>query len=55
MAIEIKKTWDEDRMRRDRLERLQTEMQKLDVGALYITGINSRYVLNAKVPSVASL
>jgi Xaa-Pro aminopeptidase len=54
MALEIKKTWDEDRMRRDRLERLQSEMQRQDVGALYITGINSRYVLNAKVPSVAT-
>jgi len=54
MPIEIQKTWDEDRLRHDRLERLQEEMQKLDVGALYITGINSRYVLNEKVPSVAT-
>src|SRR5581483_9303127 len=55
MAIdEMKPTWDADRLRRDRLERLQSEMQRLDVGALYITGINARYVLNEKVPSVAT-
>ena len=46
-----KVTWDEDQIRRDRLVLLQEEMQKHDVGALYLgSGVTARYVLNKKVP-----
>lgn len=51
MPKEIRKTWDEQRLRRDRLARLQEQMKTRGIGALYLTdGVNVRYVLNLKVP-----
>ena len=44
-------TWDAQRLKQDRLRRLQEGMKRRDIGALYLTeGTNIRYVLNQQVP-----
>src|SRR6266571_2984551 len=51
--MEVEKTWDDDRLRRERLALVQAEMRKQGLGALYINnGTTVRYLLNIKVPSV---
>ena len=43
--------WDHERLKRDRLAMLQAEMQRQDIGALYLTeGNHVRYLLDAQVP-----
>ena len=52
MALEqISVEWDHHRMKKDRLALLQAEMQRQDIGALYITdGPHVRYLLDVKLP-----
>src|SRR5713226_7429197 len=43
--------WDHERLKRDRLAMLQAEMQRQDIGALYLSeGHHVRYLLDAQVP-----
>jgi Xaa-Pro aminopeptidase len=43
--------WDHERLKQERLEMLQAEMQRQNVGALYLTeGNHTRYLLDAQVP-----
>jgi len=47
----IEKTWDDERLKRDRIRNLQASMREAHVGALYLTDrINVRYVLNLRIP-----
>jgi Xaa-Pro aminopeptidase len=51
MAIAVKKTWDDQRLKRDRLTQVQEQMKRRGIGALYLSdGINLRYILNLKIP-----
>ena len=52
MALErVAVKWDHERLKRDRLEMLQAEMQRQDIGALYLSeGNHVRYLLDAQVP-----
>ncbi len=51
MPIKIEETWDNDRLIRDRLARLQELMKQRGLGALYMhDGHNTRYVINQHVP-----
>jgi len=44
-------TWDHDRLKHDRLLRLQAEMQRQDIGALYLTeSFTVRYLIDVRVP-----
>jgi Xaa-Pro aminopeptidase len=49
---EFKQTWDDERLKRDRLARVQEQMRKRGIGALYLcdNSVTVRYVLNQKVP-----
>jgi len=49
---EIKKTWDDNRLKRDRLARAQEQMKKRGIGAMYLCDgtLSVRYLLNQKVP-----
>src|SRR2546422_133036 len=43
--------WDHDRLKRDRLAKLQAQMQERDIGGMYLTeGCHTRYLLDAQVP-----
>jgi Xaa-Pro dipeptidase len=43
--------WDERRLKAERLERLQEEMRRLGIGAIYLSdGANIRYVMNQRIP-----
>jgi Xaa-Pro dipeptidase len=54
MAAEVVKTWDDQRVKRERLENLQAQMRERGVGALFLDeGPNARYVLNLKVPGAS--
>ncbi len=54
MPAELPKTWDDQRLKSQRLERLQAEMRRQDIGAMYLyDGINVRYVLGTYVPGGA--
>lgn len=51
MVKKIEVTWDDQRLKRDRLAQLQGIMKKRGLGALYLTeGVHIRYVLNMKCP-----
>ena len=51
MAVAVQKTWDDQRLKRDRLAQVQEQMKKRGIGALYLSdGINLRYILNMKIP-----
>lgn len=50
MPMEVEKTWDDARLKRDRLVLLQEQMRKGSIGAMYLTDTNLRYVLNMKIP-----
>jgi Xaa-Pro aminopeptidase len=50
MPFIVDKTWDEARLKRDRLALLKEQMQAHDIGALYLTDVSLRYVLNTKIP-----
>jgi Xaa-Pro aminopeptidase len=50
----IEKTWDDPRLKRDRLLSLQEVMRREKVGALYLTELVSvRYILNLRIPGGA--
>lgn len=52
MPIKVKKTWDDQRLKRERLEHVQQEMKRQGVGSLYVTdNATLRYLLGVKVPS----
>jgi Xaa-Pro aminopeptidase len=52
MSDKIAGTWDVDRLRRDRLERVQTMMRQSGVGALYLSDpANFQYLTNVRVRS----
>jgi Xaa-Pro aminopeptidase len=54
MPVEVKQTWDDQRLKRERLASLQTQMKQLGIGAMYLhDGVNVRYVLNVPVPGGA--
>ncbi|HEY3116395.1 MAG TPA: M24 family metallopeptidase [Chloroflexota bacterium] len=43
--------WDHERLKRDRLARLQAQMVERDIGGMYLTeGCHTRYLLDAQVP-----
>jgi Xaa-Pro aminopeptidase len=51
MGRTIEKTWDDQRLKADRLKQLQPEMRRRGIGAMYLTdNVSVRYVLNLKVP-----
>src|SRR5579862_6688011 len=46
--------WDNDRLRQDRLARIQDQMKRRNVGALLLgTGPKARYVMNLQVPGAS--
>ena len=48
----IEKTWDQERLRRDRLQRVQEEMRRQGLGAMWVSGgVEPFYILGTKVPS----
>lgn len=48
----MEKTWDDQRLKRERLARLQASMREHKVGALYLMdGVSVRYALNLRIPS----
>jgi Xaa-Pro aminopeptidase len=47
----IEQTWDDQRLKRDRLRAIQEVMKKEKVGGLYLTEIvNVRYAINVRIP-----
>jgi len=47
----MEKTWDDQRLKRDRLRNLQNVMQRENVGGMFLTErVNVRYVLNMRIP-----
>lgn len=47
----MEKTWDDQRLKRDRVRNLQEVMQRENVGGMFLTDrINVRYVLNLRIP-----
>jgi Xaa-Pro aminopeptidase len=51
MPVQIPETWDTRRLQRDRLQRVQAEMQRRGLGALYLSETtNVRYLLALLVP-----
>lgn len=47
----MEKTWDDQRLKRDRVRNLQSVMQREDVGGMFLTDrINVRYALNLRIP-----
>ncbi len=47
----MEKTWDDQRLKRDRLRNLQNLMQRENVGGMFLTErVNVRYVLNMRIP-----
>ena len=51
MSSNVTRTWDPQRLKRDRLRMLQDEMGRRDIGALYLTdGTHVRYALHEQVP-----
>ena len=52
MPIEIQKTWDDDRLKRERLDRVLEQMRVHGLGSMYLSNTtNIRYLLNVKIPS----
>ncbi len=51
MVKVVKKTWDDQRLKSDRLVLIQKQMKKRGIGAVYLSDhVNMRYVLNLKIP-----
>jgi len=50
MPVEVTKTWDDARLKSDRLALLQEQMRQRNMSALFLTDTNLRYVLNLKIP-----
>jgi len=54
MPVTATKTWDDQRLKGERLAQLQEQMARRGIGALYLTdGVNVRYVVNVKIPGGA--
>jgi Xaa-Pro aminopeptidase len=54
MPLKIARTWDDNRLRRDRRQALQAQMRERGIGALYLTeGTNIHYLLNVRIPGAA--
>jgi Xaa-Pro aminopeptidase len=54
MAEAVAISWDDQRVKRERIAHLQAEMQRRGVGALFLDdGPNARYVLNLKIPGAS--
>ena len=52
MTIDTRKTWDDERLKRERLERVLEQMRAHGVGSMYLSNAtNIRYLLNLKIPS----
>ena len=48
----LEKKWDPQRLKRDRIERVQDEMKRQGLGALWVSGsVEPFYILGTKVPS----
>lgn len=53
--MQIEKTWDDRRLKDERLAQLQQTMREQGIGALYLTeGVNVRYILNLHIPGGAA-
>ena len=51
----MEKTWDDERLKRDRVRNLQAVMQRENVGGMFLTDrINVRYALNLRIPGGTS-
>lgn len=51
MVKVVKKTWDDQRLKSDRLVLIQKQMKKRGIGAVYLSDhVNMRYALNLKIP-----
>lgn len=52
MPIEVQQTWDNQRLKSERIARVQAEMKRQGVGALFLTdSATLRYLLAIKIPS----
>lgn len=52
MPLEITKTWDDVRLKQERLERVQAQMREHGIGAMYLNEkVTIRYLLNTKIPT----
>ncbi len=52
--MQIDKTWDDRRLKDERLAQLQQTMREQAIGALYLTeGVDVRYILNLSIPGGA--
>jgi len=52
--MQIEKTWDDRRLKDERLAQLQHAMREQGIGALYLTeGVDVRYILNLAIPGGA--
>jgi Xaa-Pro aminopeptidase len=52
LASTVNRTWDEQRLKQDRLHRVQEEMRKSGLGALWVNGgVEPFYILGTKIPS----
>src|SRR5437660_759288 len=52
--MQIEKTWDDKRLKDERLAQLQRAMREQAIGALYLTeGVDVRYILNLYIPGGA--
>jgi len=52
--MRIEKTWDDRRLKDERLAQLQRAMREQAIGALYLTeGVDVRYILNLSIPGGA--
>ena len=53
--MRTEKTWDDRRLKDERLAQLQRAMREQGIGALYLTeGVNVRYILNLHIPGGAA-
>ena len=51
MVKVVKKTWDDQRLKSDRLVLIQEQMKRRGIGAVYLNErMNMRYILNLKIP-----
>src|SRR6266511_4585094 len=51
MPIPMEQTWDNQRLKRDRLAHLQAQLKKHGIGGMYLSDIvNVRYVVTTKIP-----
>jgi Xaa-Pro dipeptidase len=46
----VTQTWDDARLRAERLTQLQAHMRQFGIGAMFLSGVNLRYALNLRLP-----